>query len=270
MLVLKQSTSIDIRMGPFVDATDGVTAETGVTLAGADQAEVLKANGAATAAMAGTFAAVTGANGWYDYTCAVGDVDTVGEVVFVVQDADVCLPVFVRAQVVEEAIYDALYGASATGFDANGRVDVGSVAGTAQTANDNGADINLILADTNELQTDWANGGRLDNLLDARALEATVAALNDLSAAQVNAEVVDAVGTDTLAEMSQGAPPLAPTMRQALNYLYRELVRNKVVVDTNTANQKQVFADNDSTILYEKDLTNASNVTTVAKSTTGA
>ena len=35
-----------------------------------------------------------------------------------------------------------------------GRVDVAAIAGTAQTANDNGADINAILADTNELQTD--------------------------------------------------------------------------------------------------------------------
>ena len=38
-----------------------------------------------------------------------------------------------------------------------GQVDVKSVAGTAQTANDNGADINLILADTGELQTNQGN-----------------------------------------------------------------------------------------------------------------
>ena len=114
-LILKQSTSIDIRVGPFVDATDAVTPETGITLAGADQAEVLKANGAATAAMAGAFVAVTGADGWYDYTVATGDVDTVGEAVFVVQDLSVALPVFVRAYVVEEAVYDAMYGASAAG-----------------------------------------------------------------------------------------------------------------------------------------------------------
>jgi phage tail protein X len=115
MLILKQSTSIDIRMGPFVDATDAVTPETGITLAGADQAEVLKANGAATVTMAGTFAAVTGADGWYDYTVAAGDVDTVGEVVFVVQDLSVCLPVYTRAYVVEEAVYDAMYGAASAG-----------------------------------------------------------------------------------------------------------------------------------------------------------
>ncbi len=115
MLILKQSISIDIRMGPFVDSVDGVSPETGITLAGADQAEVLKAGGLATVAMAGTFAAVSGADGWYDYTVAAGDVDTVGEVVFVVQDSSVCLPVYVRAYVVEEAVYDAMYGAASTG-----------------------------------------------------------------------------------------------------------------------------------------------------------
>ncbi len=114
MLILKQSTAIDIRVGPFVDATDGVVPETGITLGTADQAEVLKADGAATATMAGTFAAVTGADGWYDYTVATGDVDTVGEVVFVVQDSSVCLPVFIRGYVIEEGVYDGVYGASAS------------------------------------------------------------------------------------------------------------------------------------------------------------
>ena len=32
MRELKQSTSIDLPIGPFVDATDGVTAETALTL----------------------------------------------------------------------------------------------------------------------------------------------------------------------------------------------------------------------------------------------
>ena len=65
--------------------------------------------------MGGTFAAVTGADGWYDYTVAAGDVDTVGEVVFVVQDLSVALPVFVRGYVVEEAVYDGLFAAAAAG-----------------------------------------------------------------------------------------------------------------------------------------------------------
>ena len=38
-------------------------------------------------------------------------------------------------------------------------------------------DLAAILADTNELQTDWANGGRLDLIIDSLALEATLTAM---------------------------------------------------------------------------------------------
>ena len=130
--------------------------------------------------------------------------------------------------------------------------------------------VDAILVDTNELQTDWANGGRLDNILDARAAESSISALNDISTADVNAQVVDVIRTDTIAEMSQGAPPLAPTLAQMVNYLYRQMVRNEIRVDTNTANQQQIIADDGTTILYEKGLTNASNVTTIGEAQTGA
>jgi hypothetical protein len=42
----RQSTAATMRVGPFMDATNGVTPETGVTLSGADQAELLKHSGA--------------------------------------------------------------------------------------------------------------------------------------------------------------------------------------------------------------------------------
>ena len=92
----------------------------------------------------------------------------------------------------------------------------------------------------------------------------------ELGPTEVNAQVTDVLKTDTVSEMSQGAPPLAPTMEQILNYLYREWIRNKVVIDTNTLDQKQIFADDSSTVLYEKGLANASNVTTISEATTGA
>lgn len=87
---------------------------------------------------------------------------------------------------------------------------------------------------------------------------------------QVNNEVADVMKTDTNGEPSQGAPPLSASMQSKIAYLYTELVRNKVVIDTDSANQKQIFADDESTILYEKGLSNASNVTTIAEATTGA
>ena len=114
MQILKQSTAIDIRLGPFVDVTDAVTPETGITLGAADQAEILKSDGAATVAMAGTFAAVTGSDGWYDYTLSTTDTNTIGTLEIVVQDSSVCLPVMARFQVVEEAVYDIMFASGAT------------------------------------------------------------------------------------------------------------------------------------------------------------
>lgn len=117
MLILKQSTQIKVRVGPFLDVADGFTPETGITLGAADEAELLKANGVATVDISGaTWAAVTGCRGWYDLTLTTSHTDTVGELVIVVQDDSVCLPVCVRAYVVEEEIYDKLFASSAAGL----------------------------------------------------------------------------------------------------------------------------------------------------------
>ncbi len=198
-LFLKQSTSVKIRVGPFVDATDAVTPETGITLAAADQAEVLKANGAATVAM-GTgspepFVAVTGADGWYDYTVQTGDVDTVGEVVFVVQDSSVALPVFVRGYVVEEAVYDAMYGASAAG------PNIGKTG------------YSLTQAFPSNFSSMSISAGGLVDILQAAA-----------------DKVFGASGA-TLPELGVAAPAATPTPREFAMLLYMA-IRNKLDVTT--------------------------------------
>lgn len=58
-----------------------------------------------------------------------------------------------------------------------------------QTGLATAANLATVLADTNELQTDWVNGGRLDNILDARASQTSV---DDLP---TNAELATALGT---------------------------------------------------------------------------
>lgn len=130
-IILRQSTQIVVRVGPFVDATDAVTPETGITLGAADQAEALKAAGAATADIsAATWAAITGSDGWYNLTLTTSHTDTVGELEIVVQDSSVCLPVRKMFQVVEEAVYDALFAASALGYVANAPVNVAQFGGS--------------------------------------------------------------------------------------------------------------------------------------------
>jgi hypothetical protein len=119
--------------------------------------------------------------------------------------------------------------------------------------------VDLVLADTNELQTDWVNGGRLDLILDARASQtsvddlptnaelatsqaaaddatlAAIAALNNLSAAQVNAEVDTALADIHLDHLFQTTydPASKPGAADAL---LNELIENDGGVARFTAN----------------------------------
>ncbi len=127
--------------------------------------------------------------------------------------------------------------ADPTGF----HVNVKEVNGTAQTANDNSADINAILGDTNELQTDWVNGGRLDLILDIIAVDTTtdipalIAALNNISTAQVNTEVDTALSDIHLDHLlaADYDPAAKPGVATAL---FNELIESDGGVSRYTAN----------------------------------
>jgi hypothetical protein len=64
-------------------------------------------------------------------------------------------------------------------------------------------EVAAILADTNELQTDWANGGRLDLILDARASQTSVDTIDGI----VDSILAD-TGTDGVIIASLGATAL--------------------------------------------------------------
>lgn len=82
------------------------------------------------------------------------------------------------------------------------------------------------------------------------AVLAAIAALNNLSAAQVNAEVVDALATDTYAEPGQGTPGATISLATKINYLYAAL-RNKSTV---TATEHKIFADDGTTVIVKRTL----------------
>lgn len=108
MTWLRQSTEITLRVGPYVDATDGVTAETG--LAGA-ATEISKAGGAyATGPTLGTH----DAEGWYPVTLTTSHTDTLGELRIKGQDSATHAPVWERWQVVPAAVYDAMIAGNVT------------------------------------------------------------------------------------------------------------------------------------------------------------
>lgn len=143
------------------------------------------------------------------------------------------------------------------------------------------AETSLIVGDTNELQTDWTNGGRLDNILDARMAEASInttagavdtvttltghtaqtgdsfarigaagASLTDLGGmstgmkAEVNIEVLDVMNTDTITLPGQEAPAAAPTHREAIAWIYKNFRNRKV----QSATLWELYADDGTTV----------------------
>ena len=111
-MFLKQSTAYTFRHGPFLDETDGKTAETGLTISQAD-VRLSKAGG--------NFAQKNESSssshdeiGFYIVVLDATDTNTCGELLVAVHESG-ALPVFKTFQVLEEAIYTALFAASATG-----------------------------------------------------------------------------------------------------------------------------------------------------------
>lgn len=219
------------------------------------------------------------------------------------------------------------YGAGSAGFILGTNLNATVSSRASQTSVDTiddflDSEIAAILADTNELQLDWANGGRLDLLIDAilddtgtsgvvvnaaglatdavqeirnaitggayaldtdangrvRIVDGTAAGeldtsaghvtladgslvtaklgtfalakttnitgFNDLSAAAVNAELVDCLNVDTYAEPGQGAPAATASLVAKIGHLYKA-ARNK---KTQTATTFSLFADDATTV----------------------
>lgn len=107
---LKQSTSADVPIGPFVDATDGVTAETALTITQPDVR--LKKNAGAWAQKAAAQTLTHEENGNYEVTLDATDTDTVGLLRLHVAESG-ALPVWEDFLVVPGIVYDSFFPAAA-------------------------------------------------------------------------------------------------------------------------------------------------------------
>lgn len=247
---LKQSTASQSRsIGPFLSDSDFVTAQTGLTIANTDIK--LMVNGAASAnknSGGGTHRV----NGVYGITFDATDTATVGEL-FVSVKVSGALPVFATFVVIEEAVYDMLFAATALGYIANAPVNVAQFGGSNGTFASGRPEVNTTLIEgsdaTNQIRdsivddatridasalntlsshdpgeaimgaTDLGTGAGLTTLATQASVNdlptnaelatalgtaddavlAAIAALNNLSAAQVNAEVDTAIADAALA-----------------------------------------------------------------------
>lgn len=124
---LKQSTSVDVPIGPFVNQTDGFTAETALTLTQPDIR--LKKNGGAWAQKNAAQTLSHEENGWYEVTLDGTDTNTLGLLMLAVNKSG-ALPVWHEFLVVPANVWDSLFGADLL------QVDTREIGGTAQTAGD--------------------------------------------------------------------------------------------------------------------------------------
>lgn len=214
----RATASQEIPLGPFVDSTDGNTPETGLTIVNTDIK--LWKSGATTLANKNSGGATHIANGVYYAVFDATDSDTIGPMKIFIHPTG-SLPIWIECRVLHESIYDQLYGSTALSMldaaavrsavglaSANLDTQLDALPTNAELASSQAAaddatlaaiaaldvkidtidnfldtEIAAILADTNELQLDWADGGRLDLILDARASQASVDTVDTVVAA---------------------------------------------------------------------------------------
>lgn len=103
---LRQSTSVDVPIGPFVDATDGVTPETALTITQPDVR--LKKNGAAWAQKAAAQTLSHEENGFYEVTLDATDTNTLGLMRLAVFESGAA-PMWEDFLVITQGEWDAKY-----------------------------------------------------------------------------------------------------------------------------------------------------------------
>lgn len=104
-MYLKQSTAVTVVLGPFVDSTDGVTAETGLTISQADVR--LSKNGGAFAQKSDTGSCTHMENGNYSCGLNTTDSNTLGHLRIAVAESG-ALPVWRDFLVLPANVYDSL------------------------------------------------------------------------------------------------------------------------------------------------------------------
>ena len=104
-MYLKQSTAVSVILGPFVDSTDGATAETGLTISQADIR--LSKNAGAFAQKSDTGSASHMENGHYSAALNATDTNTLGHLRVAVNESG-ALPVWRDFLVLPSNVYDSL------------------------------------------------------------------------------------------------------------------------------------------------------------------
>lgn len=259
-LWLKQSTAIDLQVGPFLDTGDADTEEGGLTITQGDV--LLSKNGGAWAQKNDATACTVDATNAAFYKCPLNatDTGTLGRLQVSIHESG-ALIAYHEFMVVTAHVYDSHCGSDYQ------QVDVIQVGSTTQTATDlkdfadtgydpathkvagvvltdtttavtntvnlsaaSEAQIDAIETDTNELQTDLTDGGRLDLLIDA-----TLADTNELQTDWTDGGRLDLLLDATLADTNELQTDWANGGRL-------DLLIDAILLDTGTTLQNDITA----------------------------
>jgi hypothetical protein len=201
--LLRQSTAVTSRLGPFSDATDGVTPETGLSIAQAD-IQISKNHGAFAQTSDAAPTTTHDVDGWYPCPLTATDTNTLGPLKLQVGMTG-AVPVWETFLVIPANVYDALV----TGSDLLD-VQVGGMDADVMTASALAADALAEIIDgiLDEALSGHSSAGTVGKtFIDIETDAALINSLNDLTAAQVNAEVdtaLTAYDAPTKAELDSG------------------------------------------------------------------
>lgn len=209
MFFVRQGATHKLVVGPAVAVGDGFTPVTTLAISSADEAEaILHDNGTVVDIAAYTWAAITTADGYYHLTLQSGISNTVGHVTIVINDDSLILPIKAEYTVLEEAVYDQLYAASAPGAASQASVDtiddfldteIAAILAAVDT------EVAAILADTDAMTTTGVTLAN-DAITAAKFDESTAFPLksDDSGSTQVARTGADADTLETLSDQIDG------------------------------------------------------------------
>ena len=183
MIPVRQSTAFETAIGPVLDSS-GVA----VTDCVVGDFKLKKTSGNF-AALNGSATLTHVSAGFYDLVLTTSDTDTVGTCCVVIDDTtNACAPLYL--QVVEEAVYDALFAASAAGY----QVPIwASASSTVSLSNTTVATVTTTTTATNVTTVNGLAAGAIT----AAAIAADAIGASELAADAV-AEIADAVWDEVL------------------------------------------------------------------------
>lgn len=243
MLLLKQSTSVTVQFGPFVDKTDGVALEVGLATA-MDNATTgirLSKNGGTLADRNDSTAPAYDAMGFYKIVLDATDTNTLGTLLMTFEEAATCLPGWMEFMIMPSNVWDSMFGADL--LDVNVAQWLGTAAATPTQAGVPEVDITFVSGVAEDLpQTDF----------------------NATMKASINTEVDTALVTTTYAEPAKGNPGATISIEEKISWIYKVLRNKKTATstlitifndDTTTPDHQRTISDDGTTFTEEEIVT---------------